>query len=123
VGKNSRVFSLYDVEQFLREAGAMKVNERAVVSLAQELEDTAKELVDSAQIYATYGGRNKSINGADVRLAHMTKANRAHFVGLVAKRKRLNAVRAKVAARSRQQAVIRKGSPIISYNAEKNILY
>lgn len=65
-----RAFSLYDVEQFLREAGAERINERAVISLEKELQDTVNEIVDEASVYANYAGRKRVINAADVRLAN-----------------------------------------------------
>ena len=64
-----REFSLYDIEQFLREAGAERVNEKAVISLEKELEDTVKELVANASVYASYAGRKRIINNSDVDLA------------------------------------------------------
>lgn len=67
MGKN-RAFSLYDIEQFLKEAGAERINERAVVSLEEELESTVKELVDEAQVYANYAGRTRLIKSSDIRL-------------------------------------------------------
>jgi histone H3/H4 len=63
-----RVFSLYDIEEFLKEAGAEKISERAVLSLEEELEDTVKELVDEAEIYANYAGRPARITDSDVKL-------------------------------------------------------
>lgn len=73
---NKRVFSLYDIEQFLKDAGAERVKEKAVVSLAQELEDTVKELVDDAQVYANYAGRTKLIKSSDIELASEKKLKR-----------------------------------------------
>ncbi len=64
-----RGFSLYDIEQFIREAGAEKVNEKAVVSLEKELEDTVKDLVNEASMYANYAGRKRLINLSDIELA------------------------------------------------------
>ncbi|MCW6160053.1 MAG: hypothetical protein LVQ95_03135 [Candidatus Micrarchaeales archaeon] len=69
----NRAFSLYDIEEFIREAGAEKVNERAVVSLEQELEDTVKELVDEAKVYANYAGRKSIITDSDIELADGAK--------------------------------------------------
>ncbi len=63
-----RVFSLYDMEQVLREAGAERVNEKAVVSLAEELENTVNELLSEAELYANYAGRTRLINDSDVSL-------------------------------------------------------
>ena len=66
---NKREFSLYDIEQFLREAGAERINEKAVISLEKEIEDTVKELVDEASMYANYAGRKSMINSSDIELA------------------------------------------------------
>jgi histone H3/H4 len=65
-----RAFSLYDVEQFLREAGAERINEKAVISLEKELQDTVNEIVHEASIYANYAGRRKLINVSDIELAN-----------------------------------------------------
>jgi histone H3/H4 len=62
------LLSMYDVEQFLREAGAEKINEKAVISLERELEDTANQLVEEASVYANYAGRKKVINLSDIDL-------------------------------------------------------
>lgn len=67
-------FSLYDIEQFLKDAGAVEINERAIFSLKSELETLTKELVESAQAYAKYAGRSKKIKCSDVVLAEGTKA-------------------------------------------------
>lgn len=64
---------MYDVEQFLREAGAEKINERAVISLERELKDTVEQIVYEASIYANYAGRRKLIQISDVKLAERTK--------------------------------------------------
>ncbi len=61
-----RGFSLYDVEEFLKEAGAEHINEKAVVSLEKELEETVKELVGEASLYANYAGRKNIIKSSDV---------------------------------------------------------
>ena len=63
-----RGFSLYDMEQFLKDAGAERINEKAVVSLEKELNDTVKQLVEDAQVYANYAGRKRMIKRADVAL-------------------------------------------------------
>lgn len=64
-----RGFSPYDIEGFLKEAGAEDVNEKAVFCLKGELEELTKELVESAQAYANYGGRQSLIKRNDVLLA------------------------------------------------------
>jgi len=72
-----REFSLYDIEQFLRDAGAERVNEKAVVSLEKELEDTVRELVDGARMYASYAGRDKLVKSSDIELAYNTDPGNA----------------------------------------------
>ena len=42
---SDREFSLYDIEQFLREAGAEKVTEDAVLNLEKELAKLADKLL------------------------------------------------------------------------------
>jgi len=69
----NREFSLYDIEQFLREAGAERVNERAVLSLEKELEDTVKELLAEASVYANYAGRKRLIKRSDIVLLHRNR--------------------------------------------------
>ncbi len=64
-----RGFSLYDMEQFLKDAGAERINEKAVVSLERELNDTVKQLVENAQVYANYAGRKRVIKRSDIALA------------------------------------------------------
>jgi len=64
----NREFSLYDIEEFLKEAGAERINEKAVVSLEKELEDTVKELIDEVTVYANYAGRKKLIKKDDIEL-------------------------------------------------------
>ena len=61
-----RGFSLYDVEAFLKDAGAEMINENAVTSLEKEMEDTIKELVSEASVYANYAGRSKLIRASDM---------------------------------------------------------
>ena len=63
-----RSFSLYDIEQFLKEAGAEKINEKAVITLEQELEQTVNELVGEASFYANYAGRKNVIKCSDLEL-------------------------------------------------------
>jgi histone H3/H4 len=64
-----RGFSLYDIEEFLKEVGCTRVSESAVISLEKELEDTVKELVTDAEVYAHYAGRRRLIKRSDVELA------------------------------------------------------
>ncbi len=46
------------------------MNENAVTTLEKELEDTVKELISEAQIYANYAGRRNTITRSDVAFAH-----------------------------------------------------
>ncbi|MCL5412469.1 MAG: hypothetical protein M1474_02395 [Candidatus Marsarchaeota archaeon] len=64
-----RGFSLYDVEQFLKEAGAERVNEKAVRSLEKELEDCVNGMLSDASMYARYAGRSSLIKLSDIELA------------------------------------------------------
>ncbi len=80
-----RGFSLYDIEQFLREAGAERINERAVVSMELELQETVRELVEEASMYASYAGRNKLIKHTDVLLAVRGNGQRIATRGAVAR--------------------------------------
>ncbi len=65
---SERRFSLYDVEQFLREAGAERVTEDAVLDLERELEKLAEKIAANALRYAKHAGRNKLIRGSDILL-------------------------------------------------------
>jgi histone H3/H4 len=73
-----RGFSLYDIEQFLKEAGCERINEGAVVTLEKEMEDTVKELVEEAEIYANYAGRRKLIKRSDIELVKTRGSSRPH---------------------------------------------
>ena len=64
-----RAFSLYDVEQFIREAGAERVTEDAVLDLEHELEKLTELLASKAIRYAAHAGRQKLIKKSDVILA------------------------------------------------------
>ncbi|MGC8478692.1 MAG: hypothetical protein ACP5NE_02060 [Candidatus Micrarchaeia archaeon] len=64
-----RCFSLYDIEEYLKEVGAEKVSEKAVVGFEAELEETVKELLGEAEFYANYAGRKKLITNSDLALA------------------------------------------------------
>ena len=75
LGKTAgRKFSLYDVEQFIREAGAEKISEDAVLDLEMELESYADIIAGEAMKYAGHAGRKSLIKGEDVLLA-MLKEN------------------------------------------------
>jgi histone H3/H4 len=119
-----RVFSLYDVEQFLREAGAKKINEKALVSLEQELEETAARLIDEAQMYASYAGRNLLINKADVSLASRPSSSSSHtwnrkpaLATAISRRK------AAIMRRAARAAYVKpRQGAVINYDKEKDIL-
>ena len=63
-----RAFSLYDIEQFIREAGAERVTEDAVLNLERELEKLTELLASRAIRYAEHAGRKRLINKQDVLL-------------------------------------------------------
>ena len=69
-----RAFSLYDIEQFLKEVGAERVSENAITTLEKELEDTLRELVVEAEIYANHAGR-RMVQSSDVALVNVAKLN------------------------------------------------
>lgn len=71
-----RRFSLYDIEQFIREAGAEKVTEDAVLNLERELEKLAEKLSNRAIRYAGHAGRKKLIKREDILL--IGNANNSH---------------------------------------------
>jgi histone H3/H4 len=60
-------FSLYEIEQFIREAGAEKVTEDAVLRLEEEIEKLAEQMTERSRVYAQHAGR-KTIKADDVRL-------------------------------------------------------
>lgn len=63
-----RSFSLYEMEQFIREAGAEKVTEDAVRDLEREIEKLANSVARNAKKYAEHAGRKKLIRTSDVML-------------------------------------------------------
>lgn len=65
-------FSLYEIEQFIREAGAEKVTEDAVRDLERELERLANSITKKAITYAEHAGRKKLIRTSDVLLTRKT---------------------------------------------------
>lgn len=62
------VFSLLDMDYFLRQAGAERVEEEASRKLSEILEDAGKDLMHRARQLAYYAGRKK-ITKEDIRLA------------------------------------------------------
>ncbi len=77
-----RAFSLYDVEEFIREAGAERIGEDAVVDLERELEKLTEALTKKAKLYAEHAGRNRLIRKDDVLLLRKGRAYRkpANFI-------------------------------------------
>ena len=63
-----RGFSLYDVEQFIREAGAEKITEDAVLDLEKELERLTERIANKALRYARHAGRKRLIKSSDIML-------------------------------------------------------
>ena len=63
-----RTLSLFDMDVFLRNAGAERVGEDASRKLGDILEDRAKDVVFRAMIYARHAGRNY-ITREDILLA------------------------------------------------------
>lgn len=58
----------WEVEQFIRQAGADRVSEDATAKLVEILEDEAKEIIHKAKVYALYANR-KVIRPEDIELA------------------------------------------------------
>ncbi len=63
-----RKFSLYDIEQFMREAGAERITEDAVIDLEKEMERLAEKISNRAMRYAEHAGRRKLIRKEDIML-------------------------------------------------------
>ena len=70
---SDREFSLYDVEQFLREAGAERVTEDAVLNLERELAKLADKVTNKAIRYAAHAGRTKLIRREDILLTRVQR--------------------------------------------------
>ena len=64
----AKAYSLYDIEDFLKEAGAERVTEDAVLNLERELENLTEIVANKAIKYAAHAGRRKMINKNDVLL-------------------------------------------------------
>jgi histone H3/H4 len=110
---------MYDIEQFLKEAGAEKINEKAVISLERELQDTVNELVYEASIYANYAGRRKVIKVSDIELAKRSKGTKG---GIRYARRTINSKRQNSQGRSRIEApklMLINNVPVVE--AEQNI--
>lgn len=83
----NRGFSLYDIEQFLKEAGAQKVNERAILCLEKELHDTVNQLLEGATVCANHAGRSRVIKRSDVKLARRMPRARIYASALRRRRR------------------------------------
>jgi histone H3/H4 len=94
-----RCFSLYDIEEYLKENGAEKVSEKAVLGFESELEETVRELLGNAQFYANYAGRKRLITNSDIVMAlesdlkPESEHDQAPILGKVANAERRNPVR------------------------------
>ncbi|MGC8669909.1 MAG: hypothetical protein ACP5TL_02025 [Candidatus Micrarchaeia archaeon] len=86
-----RGFSFYDIEEYLKDAGATKVNEKALVSFEKELEEAVDDLVNGASVYANYAGRQKIIKYSDVELMKSCKPKNVLFFNKVKKNNRYHA--------------------------------
>ncbi len=64
----NKEYSLYEIEQFIREAGAERVTEDAVRDLEREIERLTKVLTKKAITYAEHAGRRKLIRTSDILL-------------------------------------------------------
>ncbi|MDE1850083.1 MAG: NFYB/HAP3 family transcription factor subunit [Candidatus Micrarchaeota archaeon] len=59
---------MYDIEQFIKEAGAERVTEDAVEDLEKELEKLCDLVTKKAIRYAEHAGRKKLIREEDIML-------------------------------------------------------
>ena len=66
VGK--RVFSMFEMDDFLRDAGAQRVDESAAAKLGELLEDNGKLVLLRAQRLARHAGRRRVLR-KDIELA------------------------------------------------------
>ena len=85
---SERGFSLYDIEQFIREAGAEKVTEDAVMNLERELEKLTEKLTNKAMRYANHAGRKKLIKKEDVALAKKVSSHYSNYSNPIALRRK-----------------------------------
>ncbi|OIO24743.1 hypothetical protein AUJ65_00845 [Candidatus Micrarchaeota archaeon CG1_02_51_15] len=69
-----RVLSLFDMDRFLRNAGAERVGEDASIKLCQLLEDSAEEVIAKAKVLARHAGRNNVIREDIVLAANLLYA-------------------------------------------------
>lgn len=108
-----RGFSLYDIEEYLKEAGAERVNEKAVMSLERELQDTVSELVEEASVYANYAGRKRLVKSSDIALVVKgARSGNGRYVALKrhAPSKRPATVNERVQLRMRLNAMVAKAA-------------
>jgi histone H3/H4 len=59
---------MYDMDRVLRKAGAERVCEKASTKLGEIIEDSARELLLRARVYARHAGRNY-MTKEDIHLA------------------------------------------------------
>ncbi len=102
-------FSYYDIEQFLREAGAERINETAIKSFEEELKDALNEYLDEAQVYANHAGRVRMVTGSDIDMAVTCGGRHA---GMPKPKRRIR-VRSRSASKRRQAAPVLNASGFI----------
>ena len=68
VGIDNDRFSLFDMDNILRTAGAERIDERASKKLRELLEDSASDITLKAKILSRHAGRN-NVTPEDIRLA------------------------------------------------------
>lgn len=72
------VFSLFDLDDYLRRAGAQRVDERASRKLGQLLEDNGVTLVHKARLLARHAGRREILRNDVVLAARMLRKPSAY---------------------------------------------
>jgi histone H3/H4 len=63
-----REFSFYDIELFLREAGAKRIDERTMSRFERQMEEDLTQLLEEAKVYANHAGRSTVIKTSDINL-------------------------------------------------------
>lgn len=71
------VFSMFDMDDFLRSAGAERVDFGASEKLGEILEDSGKQLLFQARVLARHAGRSK-ITSDDVKLAAAMRSKKTN---------------------------------------------
>lgn len=61
-------FSLFEMDDVIRKAGAQRVDEKASMKLREKLEDTGLEVIMRAKVLARHAGR-REITKSDILLA------------------------------------------------------